>query len=117
MGWGIHGEGLRKLSEEVALGPGLKRKALVPRVLAGTWKRTRRAHRCGLSVPAPLNRGILKIPLTWRHLYGHCAKETELVAVGHSQWLSLNGDLSHRQVAPVPIPSGEGSLHLEQPEV
>lgn len=52
MGWGIHREGLGKLSEEVALGPGLKRKALVLRVLAGTRKRTRRAHRCGLSVPA-----------------------------------------------------------------
>lgn len=58
-----------------------------------------------------------KIPVTWRHLYGHCAKETELVAVGYSQWLNLNGDLSHRQVAPVPVPPGEGSLHLEQQEV
>lgn len=118
------GVGSGKLSEGVALGPGLKRKALVLRVLAGTWKRTRRAHPCGRSVPAPLYGGILgtcwleeKIPLTWRHLYGHCAKETELVAVGYSQWLNLNGGLSHRQVAPVPIPSGEGSLHLEQQEV
>lgn len=44
-------------------------------------------------------------------------QETELVAVGHKQWLNPKGDLSHRQVAPVPIPSGEGSLHLEEQEV
>lgn len=103
------GVGSGKLSEEVALGPGLKRKALVLRVLAGTWKRTRRAHPCGRSVPAPLYGGILgtcwleeKIPLTWRHLYGHCAKETELVAVGYSQWLKLNG-------GPVPQAGGPSS--------